>query len=150
MALFESSLAAGAPAQVAANWLTGEVTAWSRRESTEITDSALTGHHVAQLAAMVEANSLSSTAAKEVLGYVLAGEGDPEGVAAAHDLIQINDSGALESAVDQVISENEDQFARLAGGEDKLIGFFVGQVMRVTGGKADPRAVTDIIRSRIG
>ena len=150
MALFESSLAAGAPAQVAANWLTGEVTAWSRRESTDITDSALTGQHVAQLAAMVEANSLSSTAAKEVLGYVLAGEGDPEAVAAAHDLIQINDSGALESAVDQVIGENEDQFARLAGGEDKLIGFFVGQVMRVTGGKADPRAVTDIIRSRIG
>ncbi len=150
MALFESSLAAGAPAQVAANWLTGEVTAWSRRESTDITDSALTGQHVAQLAAMVEANSLSSTAAKEVLGYVLVGEGDPEAVAAAHDLIQINDAGALESAVDQVIGENEDQFARLAGGEDKLIGFFVGQVMRVTGGKADPRAVTDIIRSRIG
>ncbi len=150
MALFESALTEGAPAQVAANWLTGEVTAWSRRESTDITDSALTGRHVAQLAGMVEANSLSSTAAKEVLGYVLAGEGDPEAVAAAHDLIQINDSGALESAVDQVIGENEDQFARLAGGEDKLIGFFVGQVMRVTGGKADPRAVTDIIRSRIG
>ncbi len=150
MVMFESSLAAGAPAQVAANWLTGEVTAWSRRESTDITDSALTGQHVAQLAAMVEANSLSSTAAKEVLGHVLAGEGDPADVAAAHDLIQISDSGALESAVDQVIGENEDQFARLAGGEDKLIGFFVGQVMRVTGGKADPRAVTDIIRSRIG
>ncbi|MDH3193560.1 MAG: Asp-tRNA(Asn)/Glu-tRNA(Gln) amidotransferase subunit GatB [Acidimicrobiia bacterium] len=149
-AMFQSSLAAGAPAQVAANWLTGEVTAWSRRAAIDIADSALTGAHVAQLAGMVAANLLSSTAAKEVLGYVLAGEGDPETVAAAHDLVQINDSGALESAVDQVIGENEDQFARLAGGEDKLIGFFVGQVMRVTGGKADPRAVTDIIRSRIG
>lgn len=148
--LFESAVQAGAPAQVAANWLTGEVTAWSRRESTSVADSALTGVHISQLGDMVDAKALSATAAKEVLAHVLAGEGDPEAVAAAHDLIQISDTGALESAVDEVIAENKDQFARLVAGEDKLIGFFVGQVMRVTGGKADPRAVTDIIRSRTG
>ncbi len=148
--LFESAIEARAPVQAAANWLTGEVTAWSRRESTAVADSALTGGHISQLAGMVDAKTLSATAAKEVLAYVLAGEGDPEAVATAHDLIQISDTGELESAVDEVIAQNQDQFARLAGGEDKLIGFFVGQVMRITGGKADPRAVTDIIRSRIG
>jgi len=148
--LFESAVEAGAPGNVAANWLTGEVTAWSRRESLDVAESALTGEHVRDLAAMVAANSLSSTAAKEVLGYVLAGEGGPVEVATAHDLVQISDSGALEEAVDEVIADNEEQFARLVGGEDKLIGFFVGLVMRVTGGKADPRAVTEIIRSRIG
>lgn len=148
--LFESAIAAGTSAKVAGNWLTGEVTGWLRKESRTLGDVSLTGQHLSDLAAMVEANTLSSTAAKEVLGYVMAGEGDPAAVAEAHDLVQISDSGALESAVDEAIAENEDHFARFAGGEDKLIGFFVGQVMRATGGKADPKAVTDILRSRIG
>ncbi len=98
---------------------------------------------------MIEDNQLSSTAAKEVLGYVLAGEGTPGEVAQAHDLAQISDTGALETAVDEVIAANQDQFDRLAGGEDRLIGFFVGQVMRITGGKADPKVVTGILRARM-
>ncbi len=81
---------------------------------------------------------------------MLAGEGSPEAVATARDLIQISDTGALESAVDQVIAEHPDDFARLAGGEQKLTGFFVGQVMKQTGGKADPKVVSGLIRSRAG
>ncbi len=147
--LFESAVAAGALPKMAANWVTGEVTAWLRRESAILPNTALTGDHVAELARMVEGAELSSTAAKEVLGYVLAGEGTPGAVAEAHDLAQISDTGALESAVDEVIAANLDQFDRLAGGEERLIGFFVGQVMRITGGKADPKVVTGILRSRM-
>ncbi len=147
--LFEAAIAAGAPPKAAANWITGEVTAWLRRESAALPATALTGDHVAELARMVEGNELSSTAAKEVLGYVLAGEGTPGSVAEAHDLAQISDTGALESAVDEVIAANQDQFDRSAGGEERLIGFFVGQVMRITGGKADPKVVTGILRSRM-
>ena len=149
VSLFESAVFAGAGPKTAAKWVTGEVTAWLRRESAVLSNTALTGEHVAELAGMIEDNQLSSTAAKEVLGYVLAGEGTPGEVAQAHDLAQISDTGALETAVDEVIAANQDQFDRLAGGEDRLIGFFVGQVMRITGGKADPKVVTGILRARM-
>lgn len=147
--LFDDAVNAGAPVRAAANWVTGETTAWLRREDIEIGATPLTGHHLAELVAMVAGGQLSSTAAKEVHGYVLAGEGTPQEVATAHDLIQVSDSGALEAALDEAIAANGDQFQRMVDGEDKLVGFFVGQVMKASGGKADPKVVNELIRSRL-
>ena len=149
-ALFESAIAAGTPAMAAANWITGEITAVLRREERSVSDTALDGAMLAELVAMVDAGTVSASAAKDVLGGVIAGEGRPEAVAEARDLLQISDSGALEDAVDEVIAANPDEYARLQDGEQKLIGFFVGQVMRATGGKADPGAVSGILRDRAG
>ena len=149
-ALFEQAAEAGADAQVAANWVTGEIVAALRRDDREVADTPLTGMHLAELVGMIDASTLSNTAAKDVLAGVLAGEGSPKDVATARDLLQISDSEALEAAVDDVIAQNMDDFARLQGGEQKLIGFFVGRVMKATGGKADPKVVSRLIRGRAG
>ncbi len=148
--LFESAVGAGAPAGPAANWIIGEITAALRRLGVAVNDTPLDGAAVAELVAMIESGTVSASAAKDVLGGVLAGEGTPAEVAEARDLGQISDTGALEAAVEEAINANPDEFGRLAAGEQKLIGFFVGQVMRATGGKADPSEVTRILRSRAG
>ena len=132
-----------------ANWLTGEVTAWLRRTETDPVDLSLEGSHLGDLVAMVEDGTVSSSAAKEVLEGVLGGEGHPREVAEARDLVQISDTGALEEAVDAVLAENPDAVESYRGGEQKVIGFLVGQVMRATQGKADPKAVNEILRNRL-
>ena len=148
--LFEDASAAGATPSLAANWVTGEIVAALRRDNRNLADTPMSGTHLAELLGMIEASTLSSSAAKDVLVGVLAGEGSPESVAKARDLVQISDKGALEVAVDQMIAEHPDDFARLVAGEQKLTGFFVGQVMKHTGGKADPKVVSGLIRSRAG
>jgi aspartyl-tRNA(Asn)/glutamyl-tRNA(Gln) amidotransferase subunit B len=95
---------------------------------------------------MVESGDLSATAAKTVLDGVLAGEGNPRAVAEAKDLIQLRDEEALAAAVAEVVAAHPDEVARIAAGDGKLIGFLVGQVMAATGGKADPRRVSELIR----
>ncbi len=144
--LFDEAVAAGAAATEAAKWLTGEVTAYLNREDTDPAGLQIDGTALAELVSMVEAGDLSSTAAKHVLEGVLAGEGEPRRVAEARDLIQIRDEGALSEAVAAVVAAHPDEMARIAGGDGKLIGFLVGKVMQATGGKADPRRVSELIR----
>jgi aspartyl-tRNA(Asn)/glutamyl-tRNA(Gln) amidotransferase subunit B len=141
-------VAGGAEPRTAANWLTGEVVAHLRRIETELADTPLTGGHLAELGRMVDGGELSATAAKQVLAGVLEGEGDPRAVAEARDLMQMGDSGELEAAVDAELAAHPEELARLREGDRKLIGFFVGRVMRATGGKADPRKVTELIRAK--
>lgn len=148
-AVFDEALVSGAPPKSAANWLTGEVTAWLRRTETDPDALPLTGGQLAELVAIVEDGTVSSSAAKEVLEGVLAGEGDPGEVAAARDLVQISDASALEDVVDEVLHSNPDAVESYRSGEQKVVGFLVGQVMRATQGKADPKLVNEILRSRL-
>ncbi len=146
--LFDDAVVAGADPKTAANWLTGEVAAFLRRESVGISGTPLTGEHLGDLAELYAGGELSATAAKQVLVGVLAGEGSPAEVAAARDLIQISDAGALATQIDQVLADHPDEHQRLQDGDSKVIGYLVGQVMRVTGGKADPKVVSTILRER--
>jgi aspartyl-tRNA(Asn)/glutamyl-tRNA(Gln) amidotransferase subunit B len=132
----------------AAKWLTGEVMAYLNREGIGAPDLRLDGDAVAELVAMIDGGDLSSTAAKQVLDGVLAGEGSPRRVATERDLIQIRDESALAAAVDAVVAAHPDGLAKIAAGDGKVIGFLVGQVMQATGGKADPRRVSELIRER--
>jgi Asp-tRNA(Asn)/Glu-tRNA(Gln) amidotransferase B subunit len=97
---------------------------------------------------MTSGGDLSATAAKEVLSGVLAGEGSPREVAETRDLLQISDVNAIETEVAAVLDQHPDALAKLREGDSKPIGFLVGQVMRATGGKADPRMVQDLIRQK--
>ncbi|MEA3511590.1 MAG: Asp-tRNA(Asn)/Glu-tRNA(Gln) amidotransferase GatCAB subunit B, partial [Actinomycetota bacterium] len=146
--LFEAAVAEGADARTVAIWLTGEVVAYLRREETEVGETSLTASSLEGLAAMTAAGDLSATAAKEVLVGVLAGEGTPREVAEARDLLQISDVNEIEAEVSAVLDQNPDALAKLQNGDSKPIGFLVGQVMRATGGKADPRMVKDLIRQK--
>jgi aspartyl-tRNA(Asn)/glutamyl-tRNA(Gln) amidotransferase subunit B len=148
--IFAAAVAAGAPARPTANWLTGEVIAWMRRSESSPETVPLTGSQLAELVTMVEEGTVSSSAAKEVLEGVLAGEGDPGEVAAARDLLQISDDSALEAAVAEVLEQNPDAMASYRSGETKVVGFLVGQVMRATGGKADPKRVNELLVEALG
>lgn len=144
--LYDEAVGAGADPRSAANWVTGEITAWSRREERTVT---MTGAQLAELVGLVADGVVSASAAKEVADGVLRGEGHPRQVAEARDLVQITDSSFLEAAVDQVLAENADAVERYRGGEAKVVGFLVGQVMRATQGKADPRAVNELLVDRL-
>lgn len=147
--LYDAAVAAGAPPVSAANWATGEVTAVLRRIGKSVDEAHLDGEVLAELIAMVEAGDVSASAAKEVLAGVTEGEGEPRQVAEARDLIQISDTSAIEAIVDQVLAENPDAVERYKAGEEKVVGFLVGQVMRASAGKADPRLANDLLRSRL-
>jgi len=146
--LFEAAIAAGAEPRQTANWLVGEVVAHLRRIPTTLDASSLTAGYLVELAGLVGEGKLSSSAAKDVLGLVIDGEGAPIDVARAHDLIQLSDESALETELDRVLAANPEVLDRLRAGDMKPIGFLVGQVMKATGGKADPRMVSEIIRRK--
>ncbi|NND04583.1 MAG: Asp-tRNA(Asn)/Glu-tRNA(Gln) amidotransferase subunit GatB [Acidimicrobiia bacterium] len=146
--LFEGAMGAGGDPRLIGNWLSGEAVAWSRAEETAIGDTPLTSAHLVELAKMVGDSTLSSSAAKQVLAGVLEGEGSPAEVAEARDLVQISDASVIEAEVDAVLAEHEDAVASIRGGDNKPFGFLVGQVMRATGGKADPKQVSDLIRTK--
>ncbi len=146
--MFESAVAAGADAAAAAGWLTGEVVAHLRRTDRTLAETSLTGAHLAELGDMVASGKLSATAAKEVLAGAMEGEGSPAQVAEARDLIQVTDVGELAAAVDAVMAEHSETVAKIRAGDMKPIGFLVGQVMKATGGKADPRMVSELVREK--
>ena len=146
---YEDAVTDGASSRAAANWLTGEVTAWLRRTETDAGDFQLTGAQLAELIAIVDDGTVSSSAAKEVLEGVLDGEGEPRAVAEARDLVQISDTSTLEAAVDGALAANPDAVENYKAGETKVIGFLVGQVMRATQGKADPQLVNEMLREKL-
>lgn len=106
----------------------------------------MTGEQLSELVSIVEEGLVSSSAAKEVLEGVLAGEGSPRAVAEQRDLTQISEIGELAAVIESVIAANPDAVESYRGGEHKAIGFLVGQVMKETGGRADPKAVNQMLR----
>lgn len=148
--VYDGAVSEGAGAKQAANWLTGEVTAWMRRTETDPLDLPFDGSQLAELVAIVDEGVVSSSAAKDVLDGVLGGEGDPRAVAESRDLVQISDTSELEAVVSQVLGENPEAVESYQSGEQKVVGFLVGQVMRATQGKADPKLVNQLLRDRLG
>ena len=146
--LFEDAVSENINGKLIGNWLTGEVVAYARKESMLVSASALTGSHLRDLAEMVEEGKLSSSAAKEVLNASMAGDGSPRDVAVARDLLQVSDAGEIETAVDAVLAENPDAVAKIAEGDSKPFAFLMGQVMRHTGGKADPSIVQRLLKDK--
>ncbi len=147
--LYDEAVLSGAPARSAAKWITGEVVAWLRKSEIEARDAALDGPGLAELIEMVDDGSVSSSAAKDVLDGVLSGEGRPREVADTRDLLQVSDSGTLEAAVAEVLAANPRAIDEFRAGEEKVVGFLVGQVMKATEGRADPRLVNQLIRERM-
>jgi aspartyl-tRNA(Asn)/glutamyl-tRNA(Gln) amidotransferase subunit B len=148
-AIYDDAVLSGAPARAAANWLTGEVVGWLRKRDAEATALPLGGAALAELISMVDGGMVSSSAAKEVLDGVLSGEGNPEVVARARDLLQMSDTSELGKIVSDVLAANPQAMAEYRAGEDKVVGYLVGQVMKATQGKADPRAVNQILRDQM-
>jgi aspartyl-tRNA(Asn)/glutamyl-tRNA(Gln) amidotransferase subunit B len=142
---FETVVKAGADPKVAANWVMGEVMT-SYNESGRFPVSAERLAHLVQLVAV---GTVSHQAAKRVYTEVAASDQDPGAAAERLGLIQVSDEGALARWVDEVLAAHPGEVDRFRSGETKLLGFFVGQVMKRSQGKADPKAVQPLIQSRL-
>ncbi len=147
--VYEDAVAAGADSRAAANWVTGELTGWLRKNEVEPADLPLSGQDLSELVALIDDGVVSSSAAKEVLDGVLSGEGSPRQVAEARDLVQITDTSALETVVRDVLASHPNVVDDYRSGEHKVVGFLVGQVMKATQGKADPKAVNQMLRDEL-
>ena len=145
---FEAA-AKGRDAKLVANWVTNEVSARLTASGQEFEDNPLPPAHVAELVALIEDGTISSKIAKEVFDHVWNGEGSPSEVVETHGLKQVTDTGAIEKAVDEIIAANPDK-AEAVKDKPQAIGWFVGQVMKATGGKANPAAVNEILKAKLG
>ena len=148
-AYFDAVLQAGAPIKQAANWVMGDITAYAKEQKQAFTDLALTPESLAELISLIEDNTISGKIAKEVLPELLEKGGSAKAIVEAKGLVQISDVGELEAIIDQLIAENPDKVEQFRAGKDKLQGFFVGQVMKATGGRADPKLTNKILMPKL-
>jgi aspartyl-tRNA(Asn)/glutamyl-tRNA(Gln) amidotransferase subunit B len=147
---FESAAGATAgKAQGVANFVIGDVMAALNRDGLDITESPVAAGDLAGLLDRIEDNTISGKIAKEVFEAMWAGEGTADAIIEAKGLKQITDASAIEAIVDKVIEANPGQVAEYRAGKDKLIGYFVGQVMKETGGKANPGQVNAILKKKL-
>ncbi len=147
---FEAALASGAEPKLAANWINGELAAALNRDDLPITASPVSPAALGGLLGRIADQTISGKIAKDVFAAMWQGEGDADAIIQARGLKQITDSGAIEAAVEQVLAANPDQVEQLRAGKDKVLGFLVGQVMKATGGKANPAQVNALLRSKVG
>jgi len=145
---FETA-AKGRDAKLVSNWVTNEVSARLAADGKDFSENLLPAAHVAQLVELIETNVISSKIAKEVFDHVWNGEGSPAEVVEKHGLKQVTDTGAIEKAIDDIIAANPDKAAAVAE-KPQALGWFVGQVMKATGGKANPAAVNEILKAKLG
>lgn len=148
---FEATAAAfDGEAQQAANWVIGELSAALNRDSIDVLECRISPQALGGLLVRIRDRTISGKIAKDVFDSMWAGEGSADQVIEAKGLRQISDTGTLEQIVDAVIAAHPQQAADYRGGKDKLMGFFVGQVMKGTDGKANPAEVNRILRQRLG
>ena len=146
---YYEAAAAGRDAKLVANWVTNDLAARLTAAGTPIAESPIAPDEIAELVALIEEGVISSKIAKDVFERMWAGDGRPRAVVEAQGLQQVSDTGALEALVEQLIAENPGQAAAVRE-KPQAIGWFVGQVMKATGGKANPAAVNQILRSKLG
>lgn len=141
--------ASAGDAQVAANWIIGDLSALLNRDNVDIQESPIAPTELACLLDRITDDTISGKIAKEVFDAMWAGEGSADEIIAAKGLQQITDVSALDAVVAAVIDANPSQVADYRAGKEKLLGFFVGQVMQETGGKANPGQVNQLIKQKL-
>jgi len=148
-AYFETVVDKTGDAKLSANWVSGGLSALLNREEIEIADSPVDAEALSDLLMRIKDNTISGKIAKDVLEAMWNGEGSADDIIEKKGLKQITDTGAIEAFVDEVIANNPSQFEELKGGKDKMMGFFVGQVMKMSKGKANPAQVNELIREKM-
>ena len=141
--------ATDAKAQVAANWVIGDLLGALNKDGKDIDESSISAADLAGLVNRIHDNTISGKIAKQVFEAMWGGEGSADEIIEAKGLKQITDSSAIEAVVDKVIAANPSQVAEYQAGKDKLIGFFVGKVMQETKGQANPGQVNAILKDKL-
>jgi aspartyl-tRNA(Asn)/glutamyl-tRNA(Gln) amidotransferase subunit B len=147
---FEAVLSdSGAQAKLVANWVMGELTARLNKDALDIEQSLVNASAFAGLLKRITDNTISGKIAKQVFDAMWLGEGSADQIIEKKGLVQITDSGAIEAMIDEVITANPSQLEQYRAGKDKLLGFFVGQVMKASKGKANPAQLNDILKKKL-
>ena len=146
---FEAVMEVCGDAKLAANWVINQMSRELKRSGKTIENNPVSPQDFGKLLNFVLKETVSSSAANTVIGIMYVGGGDPGAIIKDKGLEQITDTDEIETAVDAAITENPDQVADFQGGNEKAIGWFVGQVMKATGGKANPKMVNELLRKKL-
>ena len=146
---YEAVAKASGQPKLAANWVTGELAAALHRAGLDITHCPVDPDALATLIVRIVDGTLSGKMAKEVFEALWRREGSPDSVIARRGLAQISDTGAIDALVDDVIASHPAQAAQFRAGKEKILGFFVGQVMKMTRGQANPAQVNQALRRKL-
>ena len=141
--------AAGTTGQAARKWWMGELSRTAKEQDVALEDMAVMPAQIAELQGLVDSGRLTDKLARQVLEGVLAGEGDPEAVAAARGLEVVSDDSALLGAVDEALAANPDVADKIRGGKVQAAGAIVGAVMKATRGQADAKRVRELVMERV-
>ncbi|MGY6695215.1 MAG: Asp-tRNA(Asn)/Glu-tRNA(Gln) amidotransferase subunit GatB [Roseinatronobacter sp.] len=148
-AYFEAVAAEAGDGKLAANWVINELFGRLKKDGTEITESPVSAAQLAGIIRLIRAGDISGKIAKDLFEIVYTEGGDPAEIVESRGMKQVTDTGAIEAAVDEIIAANPAQVEK-AKQNPKLAGWFVGQVMKATGGKANPAAVNEIVSAKLG
>ena len=146
---FEQVTARCGDAKLVANWITGALAAALNKADLDIVDSPVDPEQLAGLLARIQDDTISGKIAKQVFDAMWAGEGDADQVIEAKGLKQITDTGAIEAIIDAIIAANPQQVEQYRAGKEKVFGFFVGQVMKQSQGKANPQQVNALLKEKL-
>jgi aspartyl-tRNA(Asn)/glutamyl-tRNA(Gln) amidotransferase subunit B len=146
---FEAVVAAGAEPKTAANWICGDIAAHVNANRLDYASLPLRPEQLAELVGLIEANTISGKIAKEILPELLEQGGSAKAIVAARDLGMISDPAAISAIVDGLLAAHPAEVEAFRGGKNKLQGFFVGQLMKQTGGRADPKLANQILMEKL-
>ena len=146
---YESAAKAAGDSKLAANWVLGDLAAALNKSGLGVDESPVTPSMLGAMIQRITDGTISGKIAKQVFEAMWQGEGDADAVIEAKGLKQITDTGAIEKIVDEVIAANPGQVEQFRAGKEKVLGFFVGQVMKQSRGKANPQQVNELLRSKL-
>uniref|UniRef100_UPI00404793CA Asp-tRNA(Asn)/Glu-tRNA(Gln) amidotransferase subunit GatB n=1 Tax=Yoonia sp. TaxID=2212373 RepID=UPI00404793CA len=148
-AAFFEAVASGADGKLAANWVINELFGRLKKDEKEISESPISAARIGQIVSMIKSGAISGKIAKDVFDIAYTQNRDPEEIVETEGMTQVTDTGAIAAAVDDIIAANPAQVEK-AKANPKLAGWFVGQVMKATGGKANPAMVNQLIAQKLG
>ena len=140
---------ANSDVKLATNWITGELFAVLNDKNLEIAESPISAKNLSKLINLIKKGTISGKIAKTIFELMIDGDKDPQKIVEEKGLKQESDPKALEALIDKVISDNPDKVKEYKSGKVKLFGFFVGQAMKVSGGKANPQLINDILKKKL-
>ncbi|TXH35470.1 MAG: Asp-tRNA(Asn)/Glu-tRNA(Gln) amidotransferase subunit GatB [Rhodospirillaceae bacterium] len=148
-AAFYEQAAKGRDPKLTANWVISELFGLLNKEGKTITESPISAAQLGELVGLIQDNTISGRIAKEVFAAMLETGKSAPAIVEEKGLRQVTDTGAIDAAIDDILAKNADKVAEYRGGKDKLFGFFVGQVMKATGGKANPAMLNERLKAKL-
>jgi aspartyl-tRNA(Asn)/glutamyl-tRNA(Gln) amidotransferase subunit B len=146
---FEAAVAAGADAKAVSNWITGDIAAHVNAQRLSYADLPLGPEQLAEMVGLIEGGAISGKIAKEILPELLEKGGSAKAIVEARGLGMISDPAAITAIVEELLAAHPEEVEAFRGGKTKLQGFFVGQLMKKTGGKADPKLSNQILNTKL-